>query len=147
MTDCLIIGPRTAWNIKEVFEMFLSGVLRNGHQGHKHIEEMQFLDPYGEVAKIPVCFFTTLQVKDFDTPFVLTKTYRKEDYKIYDNYDAIEVSRLNDIPKDYTGNIGVPLSFLKYYPELDYEIIEKKGGLKVDGKTKFIRLIIRRKEL
>ena len=95
MKDCLIIGPRTAWNIKEVFEMFLAGVLRNGHQGHKHIEEMQFLDPYGEVAKIPVCFFTTLQVKDFDTPFVLTKTYRKEDYKIYDNYDCTNTPNSN----------------------------------------------------
>lgn len=45
MKGCLLIAPRTAWNIKEVYELFLQKKVRTGHKGHMSIEEMQFLDP------------------------------------------------------------------------------------------------------
>ena len=106
---------------------------------------MTMTDPEGNELKQPCMFFTTLTVKDFDKPFFLTKTYNEQDYETYDNYDAIEVPKLDLIPKDYEGKMGVPTSFMKYYPELDYEILEKKMDLKLNGKQLFIRLIIKKK--
>lgn len=147
MKDFLLIAPRTAWNIKEVYELFLSKKIRTGHKGHMSIEEMQFLDPDNIIAKIPVIWITTLIVKDFDRQFVLTKTYNEQDYQKYDGYDAINIDRLRDIPVDYQGKIGVPLSFFKYYQDLDYEVIEHRGDLKLNGKTVYERLIIRKKQL
>ena len=73
MKDFLLIAPRTAWNIKEVYELFLSKKIRTGHKGHMSIEEMQFLDPDNIIAKIPVIWITTLDVKDFDRQFVNLK--------------------------------------------------------------------------
>ena len=74
----------------------------------------------------------------------LTKTYNPVDYPKYDNYDAIEVSKTKNIPMDYTGLMGVPLSFLdKYNPE-QFEIICSIGPV-LNGKAKFARLIIRNK--
>ena len=145
MKDCLLIAPRAAWNIKEVYELFLSKKVRTGHKGHMSIEEMRFLDPDNLIAKIPVIWITTLDVRDFERQFVLTRTYNEEDYRKYDNYDAINIDRLRNIPTDYQGKIGVPLSFFKYYPDLDYEVLEKRSDLSVNGKRKFIRLIIRKR--
>lgn len=74
----------------------------------------------------------------------LTKKYNPEEYPKYDNYDAIEVSKTKNIPMDYTGLMGVPLSFLdKYNPE-QFEIICSIAPV-LNGKAKFARLIIRNK--
>lgn len=76
----------------------------------------------------------------------LTKTYNPDDYPTYDNApDIIECGNKSNIPVDYTGKIGVPISFFCYYPELPYEILEKRGDLVLNGKRLFERLIIRRK--
>ena len=49
---------------------------------------------------------------------ILYKTYNPREFPKYDNYDAIEVSKTADIPMDYTGVMGVPVTFLdKYNPE------------------------------
>lgn len=53
----------------------------------------------------------------------LTKTYNPEEYPKYDNYDAIEVSKTKNIPMDYTGLIGVPITFLNSYNPEQFEII------------------------
>lgn len=88
-----------------------------------------------------------MEVKDFDREFTLDKTYAPDKYQHYDNYpDIIEVRRCGDIPIDYTGIMGVPLSFFRYHPELDYEVLEHRGDLKLNGKTVYERLIIRRKK-
>lgn len=47
-------------------------------------------------------------------PLVLSKTYNENDYPKYDNYDAIEVGRIKDIPYDYDGAMGVPISIMFY---------------------------------
>ena len=96
----------------------------------------------------------------------LTKTYNKEDYPIYDNYNAIEVSRYKNIPKDYYGIMGVPITFLKYHNPEQFEIlgtqrhakskellnvytgsrvpIEKDNELRLDGRELFTRVFIKR---
>ena len=143
MKDCLIIGNKNAVVSTYVFPLFKDKVLRIGYTIPKDYDQ----PPENEPKSLNglTRWITTLQTGN-KPPLKLTATYDPTKYPKYDNYDAIEVGRLKDIPYDYQGVMGVPLSFLKYYPELDYEIIEKKGGLKVDGKTKFIRLIIRRNE-
>ena len=99
----------------------------------------------------------------------LTKTYNPEEYPKYDNYDAIEVSKTKNIPMDYTGLLGVPITFLdKYNPE-QFEIIgfwndhsigeyaivgtssiidsqhKNWNGPVINGKTKYFRIIIKNK--
>lgn len=74
-----------------------------------------------------------------------TEEYAPEKYPHYDNYPAIEVVPYTRIPKDYDGLMGVGIGFYFNYPE-DYEVIEKRSDLKLNGKKLFDRFIIRRKE-
>ena len=87
---------------------------------------------------------------------VLTKSYNPIDYPKYDNYDAIEVGKVVNIPKDYYGVMGVPITFLdKYNPE-QFEILGNSryhdGNNVADdinfvnGKQKYNRGLIRRKK-
>jgi hypothetical protein len=80
-----------------------------------------------------VRWFTNIDHKKRHKPLELTKTYSEEEYKKYDNYDAIEVSRVANIPKDYDGVMGVPISFIdKYCPE-QFEIVGLMNGGRGDG--------------
>ena len=69
----------------------------------------------------------------------------------YDNYDAINVNTYTDIPCDYNGVIGVPITFLdKYNPE-QFEIIKFRKGdddkdLTINGKSPYFRILIRRRQ-
>ena len=54
----------------------------------------------------------------------LYREYNPEDYPKYDNYDAIEVSKYTDIPKDYYGEMGVPITFLDKYNPNQFEIVD-----------------------
>ena len=95
----------------------------------------------------------------------LYKTYTPEEYPKYDNYDAINVDKTKDIPADYAGAMGVPITFLdKYNPEQfeiissnDYRINEtipfKEHGLikdkdgAINGKPTYARILIKNKKL
>jgi len=71
-------------------------------------------------------------------------------YQKYDNYDAIEVSKVKDIPKDYNGYMGVPITFLNKHNPKQFEIIKFRKGddekdLSVNGKCPYFRIIIKRK--
>ena len=69
------------------------------------------------------CWFTNLDVSKHDEFLTLFKNYTPEAYPRYANYDAIEVSKTAEIPCDYDGAMGVPITFLdKYNPE-QFEIV------------------------
>lgn len=69
------------------------------------------------------CWFTNLFVTKHKEFITLYKRYTPEEYPRYDNYDAIEVSKTANIPCDYDGVMGVPITFLdKYNPE-QFEIL------------------------
>lgn len=69
------------------------------------------------------CWFTNLPVKKHTESLILYKQYNEEAYPKYDNYNAINVNTYTDIPDNYFGEIGVPITFLdKYNPE-QFEII------------------------
>lgn len=77
-----------------------------------------------------VRWFTNLDYKERHENLILYKRYNKDEYPTYDNYDAINVDKTKDIPADYDGVMGVPITFLdKYNPE-QFEIIgmAKRGA-------------------
>ena len=70
-------------------------------------------------------WFTNLDIKKRHEELILVKKYagHEDEYPKYDNYDAIEVSKVADIPLDYAGVMGVPITFMdKYNPE-QFEIV------------------------
>ena len=68
-------------------------------------------------------WFTNLPIKKRKEDLILTKTYNSIDYPKYDNYDAINVYKVKDIPLDYYGVMGVPISFIDKYNPDQFEIV------------------------
>lgn len=97
-----------------------------------------------------IAWYTNLNHNKRNRPLDLYKMYNAEEYPKYDNYDAIEVSKVCEIPFDYEGIMGVPITFLdKYCPE-QFEIIKFRKGndgkdLSVNGKCPYFRILIRNK--
>jgi hypothetical protein len=102
-----------------------------------------------------VRWFTNLDYPERHEELVLYKRYNVEEYPKYDNYNAINVGKTSDIPYDYDGVMGVPITFLdKYNPE-QFEIIgldryvkdnpHYGHRFKINGKETFARILIRRK--
>ena len=75
-----------------------------------------------------ICWFTNLDIKKRHEDLILIRKYNEEDYPKYDNYDAIEVSRVKNIPYDYEGVMGVPITFLDKYNSDQFEIIKFRKG-------------------
>lgn len=97
------------------------------------------------LAKVGPCgWLTNIGIND-TPPLVLTKTYNSEQYPKYDNYDAIEVGIVKNIPMDYDGVMGVPVTFLDKYNPTQFEIIGKNNTAFLNGKKKFKRILIRKK--
>ena len=71
-----------------------------------------------------VRWFTNIDNQKRNTPLDLYKRYNEEEYPKYDNYDAIEVSKTCEIPMDYDGVMGVPITFLDKYCPTQFEIID-----------------------
>ena len=111
------------------------------------------------------CWFTNLDNASRHEKLILYKKYNPKEYHTYDNFDAIEVSKTNDIPIDYDGVMGVPITFLnKYNPEQfeivgnDYnakevpKLIKTKWKGKIDRgyvneKRLYVRILIKRKKI
>jgi hypothetical protein len=95
-------------------------------------------------------WFTNMDYEERHEKLVLYKKYNAEEYPKYDNYDAINVDKTADIPRNYEGAIGVPITFLdKYNPE-QFEIVKFRKGdddkdLLVNGKSPYFRIIIKEK--
>ena len=122
----------------------------------------EFIQPDKTVKKFGnICWFTNLNTKKRNETLILYKTYNPTDYPTYDNYDAINVDKVKDIPIDYFGVMGVPITFMdKYNPE-QFEIIDinphffniveqglpKPKQLKIIGqKDPYARILIKRIE-
>ena len=112
----------------------------------------------GRVAS--ACWFTNISHARRNTELDLYKKYSTEEFPHYDNYDAIEVSKVADIPMDYEGILGVPITFLDKYCPMQFEIVGLMSGAKGsvftngnDGRAKFYvknkgvyaRILIRKK--
>ena len=128
----LIVGNQGAIIYKEIFPAVIENRIWLGY-GFKG-GAAHFLSPYEDIATASdhkegmirvsgVHWFTNLEIPKRNEPIDLVCKYSPEEYPTYDNYDAIEVSKTNDIPCDYIGVMGVPITFLdKYNPE-QFEIL------------------------
>lgn len=167
--DFLIIGNVNAISYKEVFPLIKENKMWLGVSSFNKgmyfgvPDDYTYADTYKfdrerngkKVMRVSsICWFTNLDHKKRHEELVLYKKYNKEEYPKYDNYDAIEVSKVTDIPMDYYGVMGVPITFLnKYCPE-QFEIVGQMMTTKVtefnfgypyiNGKKKFARLLIKR---
>ena len=74
-----------------------------------------------------VAWFTNIETKKRQEKLILYKTYNPNDYQTYDNYNAINVDKTDEIPMNYDGVMGVPITFMdKYNPE-QFEILGVSG--------------------
>ena len=97
-----------------------------------------------------VRWFTNLDHQKRHEELDLVCHYSPEEYPKYDNYDAIEVSKTANIPFDYNGVMGVPITFLDKYNPSQFEIIKFRKGnddkdLAINGKCPYFRILIRNK--
>ena len=101
-------------------------------------------------------WLTNLDIPKRHVNLKLTKKYSPDEYPKYDNFDAINVKRVDHIPMDYDGIMGVPITFLKYYNSTQFEIVgEANHGSDnefdlfkpiINGKELFKRILIRRRK-
>lgn len=117
----IVIGSKNAITYKEFFPYLKDNLVWLGHNASHG--SMKFSVTVGGSADFPVpaFWYTNLDIPKRHEPLDLRGNYyrgNEEQYPHYDNYDAIEVSKTTDIPCDYYGTMGVPISFLdKYCPE------------------------------
>ena len=135
----LVIGNQNAITYKEIFPLIKENKLWTGNNMVKTFRVPQVTNkncevlPNGEIiAKFgSICWFTNLDIKKRHEEIILYKKYNEEEYPKYDNYDAIEVSKVCEIPKDYDGIMGVPITFLYRYNPSQFEIV---GATESEGK-------------
>ncbi len=146
----LILGDQNAITYKETFKLIKEDKLWLGYDngGTKWFQvPMDYDIPTETRKKIEngikyfsmgrIMWFTNMDTTKRHEDLTLYRKYSAKDYLGYDNYDAIEVSRVLEIPMDYIGKIGVPITFLDKYNPAQFEII----GLLADKREKSEALI------
>lgn len=171
----IIIGHQNAISYREIFKLIMDNKLWLGYGFNRNMAH--FINPNyedyaadtdhkeGMIRVSGVVWFTNLDIQKRHEDLILYKTYRgnESEYPKYDYYDAINVDKTKDIPMDYKGKIGVPITFIDKYNPDQFEIIdgigrysmltgptEKTKGTyltKVDGKPKYARIVIKNKRL
>ena len=148
---------------KEIFNLFKVDKIRTGYTNFN--VGMFFIVPNdweyfhhiaengNKIARVSTsCWFTSLKVKKHKEKINLYKKYNSKEYPKYDNYDAINVNKYTDIPCDYDGVIGVPITFLDRYNPEQFEIIKFRKGdddkdLIINGKCPYFRILIKNKKV
>ncbi len=131
----LIVGPQDAIKYAGFFPLIMDGTIWLGHNsGDMSFRVPDYYEPratrYWEDEQGNkwrsmgnTCWFTNLDTPRRHEDLILYRTYNPDDYPAYDNFDAIEVGRVADIPVDYTGVMGVPITFpTKHNPD-QFEIV------------------------
>lgn len=163
----LLIGNQNAITYKEIFPYIKNGSAWIGYK----FGDMAFMVPDDTQPRKTrywvdangqkwrslgnAMWLTNLDTERKHKELELTCCYKPEKYPKFDNYDAINVSRVADIPMDYEGIMGVPLTYLKYHNKQQFEIVgEANHGSdnefdlfkpSIDGKQIFKRILIRNK--
>jgi len=169
----LIIGNHNALTYKEIFSLVKENKI---WLGYMHPEKFIVPDDYEQRefrswrdengvnwrSLGNACWFTNLDIAKRHVDIILYKKYNRKEYSKYDNYDAINVDKVKDIPMDYDGVMGVPITFMdKYNPE-QFEIVgliagnikgmagikssSGKDGPYINGKLKYGRILIRNRK-
>ena len=165
----LIIGNINSITYKEIFPLIMANKIWLGY-GFPGM--VGFFDsPYedfasasehreGMIRNSGVHWYTNIETPKRYWDILLYKKYSPEEYPRYDNYDAIEVSRTAEIPEDYFGVMGVPITFLDKYNPNQFEILGNSemfaepiivngklgtGRFYFNGKRMYDRILIRRR--
>jgi len=159
----IIIGNKNAITYKDIFALIKESQIWLGYRNIN--DDMWFIVPEGydfekisdgkRIKHIMGCWFTNLDTTKRHESLTLYKRYTPEEYPTYDNYDAINVDKVAEIPSDYDGAMGVPVTFLDKYNPDQFEIIGIDRYVEdnplygkrftIDGKEKYARIIIKRK--
>ena len=173
----IIIGSQNAVTYKEIFSLIRENKIWLGNNSG----DMEFKVPdyYEERATRyrkdetgqkwrsmgNICWFTNLDISKRHQDLILYKTYNTDDYPTFDNYDAINVNKVAEIPMDYKQAMAVPITFIDKYNPKQFEIISsndirknekipfKEHGLikdkdgTINGKPTYVRIVIKHKNL
>lgn len=173
-----IIGNQNALSYREIFPLVKDNKMWLGYNsGHfwfkvpDSYEEKKTdfkIDETGQKWRRMgnICWYTNMDIEKRHENMTLFRNYTADNYPIYDNYNAIEVGRTADIPCDYYGVMGVPLTFMCQYNPEQFEIVGQthsgdttpevealrtdalhRHGGRINGKEKFARILIRRKQV
>ena len=171
----LIIGSQNAVTYKDVFSLIKENKVWLGYNsGDMHFKVPEYyeeratrfwIDETGQKWRSlgNICWFTNLDISKRHEDLILYKTYSPDECPEYDNYNAINVNKVADIPIDYKGAMGVPITFLNKYNPNQYEIISandirknenvpyKEHGLikdkdgTINGNPTYVRIVIKNK--
>ena len=152
MVDFLVIGPYLSVGNANMFSLIKN---RNICLGYNKVSY------FDNNNKSVVCRWFS-NISDYYPPkLVLSKRY-DDGYKKFDNYDAINIDRIKDIPGDYDGMMGVPITFLDSYNKRQFDIVgflnngcrldenglQGNNGIQmtlVGGVCKYFRILIKKK--
>ena len=159
----LIIGNVNAITYKKIFplikenKMWLGPSITSGDRIFKVPQAYELntsscgIDENGDkfIKVNGIRWFTNIPHNKRNQPLDLFKKYNPTEYPKYDNYDAIECSKTANIPVDYDGVIGVPITFLDKYCPAQFEIVKFRKGnddkdLTINGKSPYFRVLIRK---
>ncbi len=141
----IVLGNMNAMTYREIFPLIkdnkmwigygfnMSMVFRTTYpnllEANRQYVRNKGYDPDQNYVKTPaIVWFTNLDIKKRHETLDLYKHYTPEEYPKFDNYDAINVDRVSDIPMDYDGVMGVPITFLDKYNPDQFEIIWQASG-------------------
>jgi len=129
----IIIGHQNAITYKEIFKLIKENKLWLGYGfkgGAAHFINNHYKDyaiagdhKEGMIRVSGVVWFTNLDISKRHDSLILYKKYNEKEYPMYENYSAINVNKTNDIPIDYDGDMGVPITFLNKYNPEQFKII------------------------
>lgn len=162
----LLIGNENTFASTEIFPLIKDEKI---HLGFNKVKN--FLTPDNSIQTFGnISWFTNLSIEKETKPIKMTKKYDAETYPQYDNFKAINVDKVTDIPLDYYGIMGVPITYLNKHNKNQFEILglaagnTKNNGLNynveynpspldrggcgvINGVRKYSRVFIRRKDV
>ena len=162
----LVLGNINAVSYKECFSLIKAGKMWLGHSIHSGDREFRVPQDYplnasgtrvddagNRYIRVKgVRWFTNMEYEGLLDEIPLTARYDAEHYPKFDNVDAINVSKTRDIPYDYDGLMGVPITFMDKYNPNQFEIVGNEytlglsgGRCYLSGKRMYSRIFIRRR--
>ena len=138
----IIIGSQNAITYKEVFKLLQDNRMWLGYgfsrgdayfsiprESARSFAQGVYDEATGLVHFRNCAWYTNLDIKKRHEEMILVKRYKPNAYPRYENYDAIEVAKLADIPCDYPGIMGVPITFMDKYSPDQFVILGRRGDL------------------
>ena len=155
----LIIGNMNNITYQNIFPMLKNNKIWLGYtSGHFWFRVPEYYEEKKTDFKIDsegqkwrrmgnICWFTNLDIdkRHEEIPLVFSYNEEPEKYPKYDNFDAIEVSKIVEIPKDYNGVMGVPITFIDKYNPNQFKIVGRIVTPEINGKKIYKRILIRRR--